>query len=73
MDDVTQEEGEDCYLTTLHVKDTSATDSRTYYLLVENDKGKDTHAVQLYVNGKSISFYFFLPCESEESYMLIQF
>ncbi|CAH1123497.1 unnamed protein product [Ceutorhynchus assimilis] len=50
VDEVTQEEGEDCYLTTLHVKDTSATDSRTYYLLVENDKGKDTHAVQLYVN-----------------------
>ncbi|CAG9762691.1 unnamed protein product [Ceutorhynchus assimilis] len=52
VDDVTQEEGEDCYLTTLHVKDTSATDSRTYYLLVENDKGKDMHAVQLYVNGE---------------------
>ncbi|CAG9762644.1 unnamed protein product [Ceutorhynchus assimilis] len=50
VDDVTQEEGEDCYLTTLHVKDTSATDSKTYYLLVENDKGRDTHAVQLYVN-----------------------
>ncbi|CAG9762656.1 unnamed protein product [Ceutorhynchus assimilis] len=50
VDDLTQEDGEDCYLTTLHVKDTSATDSRTYYLLVENDKGKDTHAVQLYVN-----------------------
>ncbi|KAF7265901.1 hypothetical protein GWI33_020647 [Rhynchophorus ferrugineus] len=50
VDDVTQEQGEDCYLTTLHVRDTSATDSRTYYLLVENDKGKDTHAVQLYVN-----------------------
>lgn len=50
VDDVAQEQGEDCYLTTLHVRDTSATDSRTYYLLVENDKGKDTHAVQLLVN-----------------------
>ncbi|CAH1124366.1 unnamed protein product [Ceutorhynchus assimilis] len=50
VDDVIQEEGEDCYLTRLHVRDTSAKDSRTYYLLVENDKGKDTHAVQLYVN-----------------------
>ncbi|ENN70999.1 hypothetical protein YQE_12399, partial [Dendroctonus ponderosae] len=52
VDEVSQEEGEDCYLTILHIKDTSATDSRTYYLLVENDKGKDMHAIQLYVNGK---------------------
>ncbi|XP_050311765.1 irregular chiasm C-roughest protein isoform X2 [Anthonomus grandis grandis] len=51
VDDVIQEKGgEDCYLTSLHIKDASATDSRTYYLLVENDKGKDMHAVQLYVN-----------------------
>ncbi|CAG9762745.1 unnamed protein product [Ceutorhynchus assimilis] len=50
INDVIQEEGEDCYLTTIHVKDTSVTDSRTYYLLVENDKGRDTHAVELYVN-----------------------
>ncbi|ERL89500.1 hypothetical protein D910_06866 [Dendroctonus ponderosae] len=50
VDEVSQEEGEDCYLTILHIKDTSATDSRTYYLLVENDKGKDMHAIQLYVN-----------------------
>ncbi|KAL1517904.1 hypothetical protein ABEB36_001607 [Hypothenemus hampei] len=50
VDEVLQQDGEDCYLTTLHIKDTTATDSRTYYLLVENDKGKDMHALQLYVN-----------------------
>lgn len=48
-----QEEREDCYLATLHIKDTSATDSRAYYLAVENDRGTDRHAVQLYVNGKN--------------------
>ncbi|CAH1986092.1 unnamed protein product [Acanthoscelides obtectus] len=52
VDDVTQEEREDCYLATLHIRDTTSTDSRAYYLAVENDKGTDRHAVQLYVNGK---------------------
>lgn len=52
VDDVLQEEREDCYLATLHIKDTSSTDSRAYYLAVENDRGTDRHAVQLYVNGK---------------------
>ncbi|CAH0546798.1 unnamed protein product [Brassicogethes aeneus] len=50
VDDVVQEEREDCYLATLHIKDASATDSRAYYLAVENDRGTDRHAVQLYVN-----------------------
>ncbi|XP_049818433.1 irregular chiasm C-roughest protein isoform X2 [Aethina tumida] len=50
VDDVIQEEREDCYLATLHIKDASATDSRAYYLAVENDRGTDRHAVQLYVN-----------------------
>ncbi|XP_057662340.1 kin of IRRE-like protein 2 [Diorhabda carinulata] len=50
VDDVTQEEREDCYLATLHIKDTTSTDSRAYYLAVENDRGTDRHAVQLYVN-----------------------
>ncbi|KAJ8922191.1 hypothetical protein NQ315_004126 [Exocentrus adspersus] len=50
VDEVTQEEREDCYLSTLHIKDTSATDSRAYYLAVENDRGTDRHAVQLYVS-----------------------
>lgn len=52
VDKVIQEEREDCYLSTLHIKDASAIDSRAYYLTVENDKGKDRHAIQLYVNGK---------------------
>nr|CAH7754992.1 unnamed protein product [Callosobruchus chinensis] len=52
VDDVTQEEREDCYLATLHIRDTTSTDSRAYYLAVENDKGTDRHAVQLYVNGE---------------------
>lgn len=52
VDKVMQEEREDCYLSTLHIKDASAMDSRAYYLTVENDKGKDRHAIQLYVNGK---------------------
>ncbi|XP_008190757.1 irregular chiasm C-roughest protein isoform X4 [Tribolium castaneum] len=50
VDEVVQEEREDCYLATLHIKDASATDSRAYYLAVENDRGTDRHAVQLYVN-----------------------
>ncbi|XP_063911069.1 hemicentin-1 isoform X2 [Zophobas morio] len=49
VDEVTQEDREDCYLATLHIKDASATDSRTYILAVENDRGTDRHAVQLYV------------------------
>lgn len=47
-----QEEREDCYISTLYIKDSAAMDSRAYYLVVENDKGKDKHAIQLYVNGK---------------------
>ncbi|CAH1179150.1 unnamed protein product [Phaedon cochleariae] len=50
VDDVMQEEREDCYLATLHIKDATSTDSRAYYLAVENDRGTDRHAVQLYVN-----------------------
>ncbi|XP_071051965.1 kin of IRRE-like protein 2 isoform X3 [Onthophagus taurus] len=50
VDDVTQEAREDCYLATLRIKDADSTDSRAYYLAVENDKGTDRHAVQLYVN-----------------------
>lgn len=58
VDDVKQEQSEDCYLATLHIKDTSATDSRAYYLAVENDRGTDRHAVQLYVNGKHFLIVF---------------
>lgn len=44
---------EDCYVTTLKIQDADATDSRAYYLIVENDKGSDRLAVQLYVNGNT--------------------
>ena len=47
-----QDAREDCYLATLRIRDADATDSRAYYLAVENDRGTDRHAVQLYVNGK---------------------
>ncbi|XP_044269442.1 irregular chiasm C-roughest protein isoform X2 [Tribolium madens] len=50
VDEVVQEDREDCYLATLHIKDASATDSRAYYLAVENDRGTDRHAIQLFVN-----------------------
>ncbi|KAI4470874.1 nephrin [Holotrichia oblita] len=50
VDDVIQEAREDCYLATLRIKDTDVTDSRSYYLAVENDRGIDRHVVQLYVN-----------------------
>lgn len=52
VDEVVQEEREDCYISTLYIKDAASMDSRAYYLAVENDKGKDRHAIQLYVNGK---------------------
>ncbi|XP_031358426.1 hemicentin-2 [Photinus pyralis] len=50
VDDVTEEEREDCYSAALHISDADSVDSRAYYLAVENDKGKDKHAVLLYVN-----------------------
>lgn len=53
VDDVMQEDTEDCYLATLHIKDATSADSRAYYLSVENDRGTDRHAIELYVNGKS--------------------
>lgn len=55
-----QEEREDCYISTLYIKDSAAMDSRAYYLAVENDKGKDRHAIQLYVNGKIFKFFMLL-------------
>lgn len=51
VDEVIQDEREDCYIATLHIDSATATDSRAYYLVVENDRGTDRHAVQLYVNG----------------------
>ncbi|XP_065161053.1 irregular chiasm C-roughest protein isoform X2 [Atheta coriaria] len=74
VDEVIQEEREDCYLATLKIKDAEATDSRAYYLAVENDRGTDRHAVKLYVNeplqmstlvtlaGASLAIFIVLLC-----------
>ncbi|XP_037038558.1 hemicentin-2 isoform X1 [Bradysia coprophila] len=51
VDDVTQDPREDCYLATLHIKATDSHDSRPYYLVVENDRGIDRHAIHLSVEG----------------------
>ena len=51
VDEVVQDAREDCYLTMFHINSITVTDSRTYYLTVENDKGYDKHAIHLIVNG----------------------
>ncbi|KXJ84278.1 hypothetical protein RP20_CCG014296 [Aedes albopictus] len=51
VDDVTQDSREDCYLATLHIDDADLQDQRPYYLVVENDRGHDRHAVNLRVEG----------------------
>lgn len=61
VDEVTQDIREDCYLATLHIDSVTATDSRAYYLAVENDRGTDRHAVQLNVNGESNNFIKLIP------------
>lgn len=61
VDDVTQDVREDCYLATLHISNTDMHDSRPYYLVVENDRGIDRHAVHLKVEGSftgALSFWF---------------
>ncbi|XP_058119273.1 uncharacterized protein LOC131261290 [Anopheles coustani] len=51
VDDVTQDSREDCYLATLHIADADLQDQRPYYLVVENDRGTDRHAINLRVEG----------------------
>lgn len=51
VDDVTQDSREDCYLATLHIKNADVHDSRPYYLVVENERGIDRHAINLNVEG----------------------
>nr|XP_024219213.1 hemicentin-2 [Halyomorpha halys] len=48
---VQQEKREDCYEARLHVRQVDPTDSRTYFLKVENDKGTDRHYLRLAVRG----------------------
>ncbi|XP_055848314.1 hemicentin-2 isoform X1 [Episyrphus balteatus] len=50
-DEVIQDSREDCYLATLHITKTDEHDSRPYYLVVENDRGIDRHAIHLNVEG----------------------
>lgn len=42
---------EDCYEARLHVREAAPGDQRFYYLAVENDRGRDRHAVHLAVRG----------------------
>lgn len=51
VDEVLQDSREDCYLATLRIVDTDVHDSRPYYLVVENERGIDRHAVSLTVEG----------------------
>lgn len=46
------DEREDCYEARLYVQDVEPSDSRSYYLAVENEKGSDRHAVHLTVRGE---------------------
>ncbi|KAH8292457.1 hypothetical protein KR054_010297, partial [Drosophila jambulina] len=50
-DDVQPDTREDCYLSTLHILHTDEHDSRPYYLVVENERGTDRHAIHLIVEG----------------------
>ncbi|CAO1380023.1 unnamed protein product [Diamesa hyperborea] len=51
VDEVTQDQREDCYLATLHINQADAQDSRPYYLVVENERGSDRHSITLKVEG----------------------
>ncbi|XP_024082011.1 hemicentin-2 [Cimex lectularius] len=46
-----QETREDCYEARLHVREVDPTDSRTYFLTVENERGTDKHYLRLAVRG----------------------
>lgn len=46
-----QERREDCYEAKLHVREVDPTDSRTYFLRVENERGTDRHFLRLAVRG----------------------
>lgn len=48
---MTQDQREDCYQATLHINQADITDSRPYYLVVENERGADRHSITLKVEG----------------------
>lgn len=51
VDQVSQDSREDCYLSTLHIANVDLHDSRPYYLVVDNERGIDRHAINLIVEG----------------------
>lgn len=51
VDDVTTDQREDCYIATLHINQADVQDSRSYYLVVENERGADRHSIVLKVEG----------------------
>ena len=53
------DEREDCYEARLRVQDVEPSDSRSYYLAVENDKGTDRHSVHLIVRGEFYYYYYY--------------
>lgn len=59
VDEVVQDSREDCYLAALHITDAQTHDSRPYYLVVENDRGNDRHAIHLKVEGTFTGAFFF--------------
>lgn len=62
VDDVTQDQREDCYIATLHINQADIQDSRPYYLVVENERGADRHSITLKVEGLFPGkILFFLP------------
>lgn len=63
VDDVKQDTREDCYVATLRIVDADLHDSRPYYLVVENDRGIDRHAIHLRVAGTFTgAFSFYVYC-----------
>lgn len=63
VDDVQQDSREDCYLATLHITDANLQDARPYYLVVENERGVDRHAINLRVEGMfaGLHSFFYYP------------
>lgn len=51
VDATVQDQKEDCYLSMLHISDVDLHDSRPYYLVVDNERGIDRHAINLIVEG----------------------
>lgn len=59
VDDVMQDTREDCYVATLRITDADPADARPYYLVVENERGTDRHAIHLRVDGTFTGAFIF--------------